>query len=336
MKDEGLDELYGSNVDVDIYLSYSRTSDFSRNGPRALIARRELNSEGVRIGSITDDWLFSRDKFHSIYEIFDGEKPTATLGKVVDIILKNYVTIPTKEEVLSIVKKNEFWKRSKDETLIANFDIPEFWDYLKSHYNTDGKTIITTSQMNLGMDLALVLQTHTHSSYIFSDRFERKDQYKFEITYRNVKFRGIIDMVILDHEQKTIRLIDLKTGQSKSSEFLTSFLKYRYYFQEAIYMKAVPTIMKELGVEDYAVLPFQFLYIGRTEQIPLVFDITQKWHDAACDGFTTTSGYLYKGLDETLDEIVWHFANKEFTFPRNIIEGKGTIDLNDKFFNIKT
>ena len=334
MKDERLDELYGSNAEVDIYLSYSRVSDFSRNGPKALIARRTLDGEGIKVGSLTDDWLFSRDKFDDIYYIYDGTKPTATLGKLVDIILKNYTTIPTLEEVTKIVNRNEYWKRSKGEVALAKYDIPEFWDYLSAQFNITGKTIVTTAQVDLAKDLANVLQNHEHSAYMFSDVYERINQYKFELTYKNVKFRGIIDMVMIDHEHKTIRLVDLKTGQAVSDEFLKSFLKYRYYFQESIYMKAVQQIKKDLNIKDYKVLPFQFLYIGRTEQVPIIFDITQKWHDAALKGFVSNGGYRYKGLDETLDEIKWHFKNKEFRYTKNISEGKGIIDLNDEFFKI--
>lgn len=334
MKDDGLKELYGSNVDVDIYLSYSRVSDFSKNGPKALIARRNLTGEGINIGSITDDWLFSRDKFDDIYYIYDGEKPTATLGKLVDIILKNYITIPTLEEVTTIVKNNDFWKRSKDEVALAKYNIPEFWDYLSAQYNVTGKTIVTTSQVNLGKDLAEVLRNHNHSAYMFSEQYERLDQYKFKITYKNIKFRGIIDMVLIDHENKTIRLVDLKTGQPQSSEFVTSLIKFKYYFQEAIYMKAIGQIKEELNITDYTELPFQFLYIGRSEQMPLVYTVTEKWHQAALKGFTTSGGYRYKGLDETLDEIVWHFKNKEFVLTKNVSENKGIIDLNDEFFKI--
>ena len=85
-KNDELDELYGSNVDIDIYLSYSRVADFSKNGPKALIIRQKLEGDGIKIGSLTDDWLFNQKNFNDIYFVFNGEKPTATLGKLVNII----------------------------------------------------------------------------------------------------------------------------------------------------------------------------------------------------------------------------------------------------------
>jgi len=332
--DDEMKELFGSNDEIDIYLSYSRVSDFSKNGPRALIERQRLEGEGINVGSITDDWLFNRENFDNIYYVFNGEKPTATLGKLVNIILKNYTKLPSKEVVLNIIERNNFWKRSKEETLLANFDTPEFWSYLAAQFQGSTKTLVTTSELELGKELAEILITHEYSKDIFSDRYERINQYKFNLTYKNIKFRGVIDMVLIDHEFKTIRLVDLKTGAGPSSEFLTSFLRYRYYFQEAIYMKAIDIVKKELNIEEYQVLPFQFLYIGRSERVPITFDVTQKWHEAAINGFTSDGGYHYKGLDSTLDDIIWHFKNKEFTFSRDISENHGKIDLNDKFFSI--
>ena len=38
--------------------------------------------------------------------VFDGKAPTATLLKLANIIIANYKEIPSKEEVLKIIKTN--------------------------------------------------------------------------------------------------------------------------------------------------------------------------------------------------------------------------------------
>lgn len=333
--DEELKELFGSNEGIDIALSFSRVSDFNRNGPKALNKRTFVDNMGAKIGSITDDWLFDRENFEDKYLIYDGEKPTATLGKLVDIILKNYMELPSNEKVLDIIATNGFWSKYKDDTLDKAYNIPGFWEYLTAQYASKIKTLVTSSELELGKDLAQILQTHEFSKDIFTNDLERINQYKFELFYRDIKFRGIIDMVLIDHKFKTVRLIDLKTGQDSAENFMNSFIKYRYFFQEAIYMKAFAVICEELGLKDYKLLPFQFLYIGRSERLPLVYTISQKWHDAAIKGFTLNGTYQYKGLDEVLEEIVWHWTNKVFDMPKSIYEGNGNIMLNDKFINLE-
>lgn len=334
MIDEEMEELFGSNEEIDLVLSFSRVSDFSRNGPKALLLRTQVNNDGAKIGSITDDWLFDRDNFEKNYFIYEGDKPTATLGKLVDIILKNYTSLPNVEEVRKIIKTNGFWKRSKPDTVENAFNIPAFWNYLKAQFKAKTTTLVTNSELTLGQDLALVLESHKHSKDLFYNDCEKISQYKFKIIYNNVNFRGIIDMVLIDHKKKTIRFIDLKTGQEESANFMNSYIKYRYYFQAAVYTAAYGTICEELGLKGYTHLPFQFLYIGRKEQIPVVLTVTKKWHDAAIKGFVTTSGYKYLGLDETILDIVWHYHNKVFNLSRKVFEGNGSVELDDSFFKL--
>jgi len=337
MDDEDLKELFGSNEILDIALSYSRISDYDRNGPRALNTRTEVGGEGVKIGSITDDWLFDKENFEDKYFIYEGEKPTATLGKLVDIILKNYNAPPTKDEVLIIIEANEFWKRSKLETLLTYFDIPEFWEYLEAQYKSRVKNLVTTSELDLGKELASVLETHSFSKYIFenNNNIERINQYKFEYFYNNIKLRGIIDIVVINHTNKTVQLIDLKTGQDNAENFMNSFIKYRYYFQSLIYQNSFDVICKELKLVDYKLLPFQFLYIGRKQKMPLVYTVTDKWFKGAQFGFKTAGGYTYKGLDVLLDEIKWHWDNKVFEMTKDIFTNKGNIFLEDQFINVE-
>jgi len=334
MNDE-LNELYSSNETMEMSLSYSRISDFDRNGPRALNTRTEVSGEGVKIGSVTDDWLFDQEHFEDKYFIYDGEKPTATLGKLVDIILLNYNELPSKETILRIIEINEFWKRSKEETILSYFDIPEFWEYLNAQYLSKTKTLITGSELELGKELASILQTHEFSKHIFNNNLTRLNQYKFEFIYKKIKFRGIIDMVLIDHENKTVQLIDLKTGQDNAENFMNSFIKYRYYFQESLYMKSFDTICKDLELEGYTLLPFQFLYIGRKQKLPLIYTISNIWHHAGEFGFTTASGYEYKGLNDVIDEIIWHLSNRVFDVSKDIFEGQGNVKLDDQFINIK-
>lgn len=334
--EEILDQLFKQDIEIQDALSYSRLSDFDRNGPIALIKRSKVEGIGVKIGSITDDLLIPAKDFvfKDNYIVCDFEKPTATLGKLVDIILENYTEVPSKEKVLEICKTNDFWKRSKDETIIANFDTKDFWDYLDIYIQGTTKAIISSSEYNKGLDLSNDIKTSEFTRHLFEDDLETINQYKFKFKYVGIILRGIIDMVKIDHKNKTIRFIDLKTGKDDALAFLNSFIKYRYYLQEAVYTKAFKTICKELNLKDYNLLPFQFLYIGRSERIPLLYTVSNKWHKAALNGFNIGK-YKYKGLDELLEDVKWHYLNNEFEVPKRIYEQNGNIILEDDFIELK-
>lgn len=329
-----LDELYATKRLLQLFLSYSRVSDFDRNGPKALITKSFVENDGAKIGSIVDDLLTNKDNFDDIYFIYDGNKPTATTGRLCDIILKNYIKVPTKEVVLQICKDNDFWKRSSDEVLLKNFDTDEFWSYLRAQFLSKSKTLVTTDELLLSKELVAILKSHEFSKNIFDNNYRHINQYKFELELSEFKFRGVIDKILIDDEFKTVRFIDLKTGANPASEFMVSFMKWRYYLQEAVYVKAFKGLCDELGLEGYSLLPFQFLYISRFEKIPLLYTVSKKWHKAALHGFTTRSGYKYRGLNELLEQIKWHLTNSIFDMPRQTYESNGELILDDDFITV--
>ena len=111
-----LNELYEIEKISNFALSYSRLSDYDRNGPKSLNKQRtELLGVGVRIGSLVDDLLLNFKNFDKLYYVFDGKKPTATLGKLCDIIVKNYKRAPCTKTLLKIAKKNGFWLKWSDD-----------------------------------------------------------------------------------------------------------------------------------------------------------------------------------------------------------------------------
>ena len=81
-------------------------------------------------------------------------------------------------------------------------------------------------------------------------------------------------------------------------------------------------------------MPFRFIYICKTEDNPIVFKMSNKWQDASQKGFTTHNGYVYRGFDECVDLIYYHWKNKKYDFPKEIDEQNGLLLLNDNFITI--
>lgn len=332
-----LNETFNLNEEV-LKLSFSRISDYSANGARALIQRRELSGQGILMGSLVDDWLFDNGNFKDKYFIFDGNKPTATLGKLVDIVLENYIEKPNNDELLNICKNNEFWKRSKDETIIANFDTEEFHNYVDTMFDSKGKTIIGMNDYIQALDIANTLRLHQYSKDYMQPKEGQQHIYQHEFNYelnKKVLLRGFIDIIIIDHNEQTIQFVDLKTGAPSADQFIFSFVSYRYYYQAAIYQKAIEHF-KEMHPElnKYKLLPFKFLYIGRGELKPLKYTVTDKWINAAWNGFKTKSGYLKKGINDLVDEIIWHWSNKVYETTKEAYLNNGELILEDSSIDL--
>jgi hypothetical protein len=332
---EELEELFKHNLNEEkkLMLSYSRLSSFDTIGPKVLINRPKIDNIGVKMGSLIDDLLLSPDIYKTNYYKFDGKKPTATLGKLSEIIINNFVKIPNKDKILKICKKNDFWKRQSDENIIKNFDKEEFYEYIKAYIESKSKILITSEDYKKAILIKNILLTHNHSKEIFK-RDHRVYQFPFKIDIENIILRGIIDICTINHKEKTVEFIDLKTGAANALDFQRNFLKHRYYFQSAIYQKAFEVFKKELELSDeYTLKPFQFLYISRSEQIPVIYEIDEKWNKAAFHGFTLNK-YTYKGIIELIDDAKWHWKHKVFNLPREIYENNGKMIMRSNLIEV--
>lgn len=339
IKKNNLEQILQNNEKIDLTLSYSRLSDFDRNGPQALIRKSDVDNKGIKHGSIVNDLLVEKltnePLFSNRYYIYDDNKPTAMLGQLCDIILNNYEKIPDKETVLKIVKNNAFWNNiSKEETLIAKFNTNEFWEYLKIQFKIKDKLVITLDEHNSAKNTVNTLLTHKYSKNIFYNDFENYHELPFEIVYNKFTFKGILDIFQIDHKNKKVYMTDLKTGSGKSETFLKSFIDYRYYYQGAIYRMAFEYFCKKFNLVDYTLENFKFLFIGKSENIPIVFEFTEKWNQAAIKGFKTKSGYFYTGINENLEKVYYHWKNNKYDFSKDVYEQNGCLILNDNFIEI--
>lgn len=321
----------------DLKLSYSRLSDFDRNGPRALVEKQVVDNQGVKIGSLVDILLFDSDQIHKLYHISDFQEPSATLGTLCNIILQDYESIPSEEEIFNIIERNGFWKATKKyETIKANFDVPHFWGYLEDKFKSKDKIVISSTDYDKALSIVDSLLTHKFMRDFWSkEDVTRFYQVKFETYIEGILFRGIIDIVEIDNVKKTIRFIDLKTTGNNASEFVSSFIKYRYYLQSAIYQQAFKDVLKELSLDsDYTLLSFNFIVIGTKEMIPVTFDVTDNWNLCSYLGFKTTGGYLYKGLYQLIQDVKYHYLNDEYSLSRELSENNGLLEIDDSFINL--
>lgn len=339
LKENNLNTILNNDEKIDLTLSYSRLSDFDRNGPQALIRKSDIDNQGIKHGSIVNDLLVEKltgePLFSNRYYVYDENKPSATLGNLCDIILSNYDKLPKLEVILKIVKNNGFWSNiTKEETLITKFNTDEFWGYLKVMFETKEKTVITFNEQIAAKNTVNTLLSHEYSKDIFYNDFENYHELPFQIEYNNFVFKGILDIFSIDHKNKKVYMIDLKTGAGKSDVFLKSFIDYRYYYQGAIYRMAFDYFCDKFGLVDYTLENFKFLFIGKSENIPIIFEFTEKWNQAAIKGFKTKSGYFYTGIDENLEKIYYHWKHNRYDFSKDVYEKNGCLTLNDNFIEV--
>ena len=327
-------------------ISYSLLKSFDEHGPKALIERQTVYNKGIDFGSKLDDFTsLPKDEFNEKYLIvqntLDGD-----LFKLAEIIV-NDVTLNKSKLILNdartintinaIAINADLFKRiKKDESRIKKFDTPEFYEFLEFMYNNRDKEFITPDEYSKLLACQQSLFNHKSTKKYFNcgDYLEERYQVELNYEYKKRNIKCILDKVIIDHANKTIQGIDLKSGSVSAKEFMSNFFKFKYYLQGSLYQLGISKFINDLGLDDYEILPFKYIYLPTFDyNNPKTFILTDKWINASWNGFTTNSGYKYRGINELIDEINWHVRHQVFNETREFYENEEIL-LDDSFIHL--
>lgn len=161
-----------------------------------------------------------------------------------------------------------------------------------------------------------------------TETIEIFDQLPIYFNLKGVPLKALLDKVVVNHEEKTIALYDIKTcGDS----FLSSFGNYRYDLQGAFYLDAAriwrDTVLKK---SEYKMLSFKFI-VGYTNHKGIKPEI---WEMLPCDlmagiyGGDTRTGRKVKGYKVLLDDYLWHVKNKKWDYTADVYANNGIKYLN--------
>ena len=331
-------------------ISYSLLKSFDEHGPKALIERINPKSKGIDFGSKLDDFIsLTKDEFNEKYLIvqntLDGDlfKLAEIIVNIENVNIDNFLNdtfdITLRVDIINQLAINaELFKRIKlDASRIKKFDNPEFYEFLEFLYNNKDKEFITPDEYSKLLACQNSLFSHKSTKKYFNCNDDCEEIYQLELKY---EFHGrpvkcILDKVIINHTNKTIQPLDLKSGNPTAKEFMHNFFKYKYYLQGALYIRGCEEYFWNiLSMTTYKILPFKYIYLPTFDyNNPKTFILTDKWKQAAWNGFTTNSGYKYKGINELVSEINWHIKHQIFNETREFYENEEML-LDDSFVTV--
>jgi len=134
-----------------------------------------------------------------------------------------------------------------------------------------------------------------------------------------VPCKSLLDRLIIDHNEKSIQLIDLKTAYNLSN-FTKEFTDFNYERQLAFYWMAVAWMFKnDFPEADFWEYQKQtFIIAVQTAQI------------AECKIFTIRDELLTEGLEEIdrlINELFWHMDNDAWDYSKEYYMGDGAEEL---------
>lgn len=156
---------------------------------------------------------------------------------------------------------------------------------------------------------------------MFVDNDKMFIQNEFEIHWKypdnGLECKSKIDRLIIDHENKVVKIVDLKTTSHLYDFNEGAFFDYKYYRQLAFYTLAVAWYMSEelkLDLNDYN-MEHYIVAIGKKEPIEIrVFRIGEQALSMGLDE-----------IEELMPKIEWHMKNDLWEYDQDYYENDGYI-----------
>ena len=313
--------------------SYSTLSQFSREGVSCIpYLKDKKDSASLRFGSLTDTLLTESHELKNKFVVSDFNKPSDTIAKIVTDIWEssdktnnNLATIDAAIILSHIIKEN-YQSNWKNPTRI-NKIIEEGQEYFKVLSESKDKVLMTQSDYNDAMYCVDVLKTNPYTAKYFYDNpfdknVERWYQLKFKVKVGEYSIRCMFDRLIVDHVNKTIQPIDLKTTGKNEEDFEDSFESWCYYLQSSMYSYILRTVcLKDEYFKDFVVLPFMFICINRYNKKPVIWVDSDSIYDN--NTRVNSNGKKLKGWYNLLQELDWHIKNKMLDYSYLTYKGNG-------------
>ena len=243
------------------------------------------------IGSAVDTLItMGEDTFKKEYYISQLEKkPGKILMSIIvetfdfqmaashgNLNYESFTSDRVKRSIMMAVENHKWQKRWNDDTRY-NKIISLGQDYWDSLIDAEGKKVLSNEQYITVIHVyqSLMGSPFTSDYFIDADHLELYFQLPVYFMYNDVKCKGLLDLVIVDHIKEKIYPIDIKTMGDYTIRFPYSLYKRRYDFQAAFYTQGL--ISSDFNKWCYDIENFKFIVESTINPgTPLVFTCTDE------------------------------------------------------------
>tara|TARA_R100001460_G_scaffold89600_3_gene131139 strand:- start:1270 stop:2178 length:909 start_codon:yes stop_codon:yes gene_type:complete len=281
---------------------------------------REISTEKHLIeGKLIHCLLFEPENLKDKFNVVPGKTPSDNVRRVLKDMAQ-HTDVRDLDKVKDLVvldslkRMNLYQSLKADDARIAKIkkkDHKSYWEFLCNpvvdvvDYDTLERC---TNRVDIIKSNDNVMELLNRNETDFElDPIKTFSEEYIECSLNKYKFglKGFIDHYVINDEDKTITIIDLKTTNKTLSDFAETVDYYRYWLQAIIYCKLVFEKHKE-QCNDYQIL-FKFIVIDKYDQVypfSVTDDTMNKWGDA---------------LAKVLDTVDYHYKNKNYTLPYDFL-----------------
>jgi hypothetical protein len=309
---------YSLNLTEEQYHAYpawsqSLISRYAREGFKAMANIHEpiTPTASMEFGSLFDSVITRGKETLNHYVVFDMSVPPAEKA-VLDVLASNCTCTQffdiSKDEVISFADQVGYQTRWGKDTRYSHISaFEQYYNVIQS-----GKKIISQQDWNDAMEMFNAFRSSPYLKELFGTKSTKDIEYIYQPQFlvdmplpsgKVVKVKVMVDLIVVNHKEKTIQLVDLKTSAMPAYDFAENFVKYRYDIEAAVYTDVVD-IIRSMDEEylDYKMLPFLFTDISRVDKVPVTYEYDPR-SESQFTGFSFKD-YHYKPYYQLLDEMV--------------------------------
>ena len=321
-------------LEIPYYEDNTRVSNsaigwFVKKGPRYfrdMLDGKEESISGRFLdrGTMIHMYLLQPDEFWHNYIVIDYEKPKTIQQCAFCERYHRSTEILEDDKLLDAYKyaysgnnmsKDAMLKKAKELTV-------KFAEYIDTLDKTDLYTIISFADLKMLENIKNNINNHVKANELMTNQPGLECNNEFHINWeaekQGVSCKSLLDRVKIDHANKKITLVDLKTTADVYN-FKHSVEEYDYYRQIAFYTLALTWYMKDQGydIENYDLEAYIIAIQTNGNNEVRVFNMLNEKELLDRKDLITN----------TLAEISYHYQTGNWDHTRKYYEGDGTEEL---------
>ena len=291
---------------ADSALSYSTIARYAKEGFNKLDSIFDkIETPSLTFGSAVDALITGGQKeFDEHFVVAEFPSISDNLKTIAQTLFARYSDTHRNlsdidDDVLAQVGEEcDFWANPKYKNHRVKLIKEGCQEYYTIMYAARGKHIVDTETYNQVCAAVRALKESEATKQYFQDDDPFDDslqgfyQLKFKMPFEGFELRCMLDRVIVDHKNKKIYPIDLKTSSDTEWDFYRAFVKWRYDIQARLYWYILRYNLDQHPVfKDYTLEDFTFIVVNKTTLTPLAWVFKD----------TTTRGTLNYGKNGTVE-----------------------------------
>jgi hypothetical protein len=268
-------------------------------------------------GKLLHCLLLNPEEFENEFVLMSSDMPSDGPRKVLDKIYeimkadgKSEMDGTFVEHILDVLKEQNLYQSLKtDDQRIDKMTTHKNISYLDYKFQAEKKTVVdqdmydfakaTVDTIRSKGDLMKVMGFDQDSLTTNVKQHNELDLVCLEFDDYYFGIRGIIDNLVVDHDNKVIRVNDLKKSSKSIGQFEESIEYYNYWMQAALYRLLVNHIKETTFGVDYPV-EFRFIVVDQYMQIAPIRiseETMEAWTLKLNDEFITLYNSIYDKYD---------------------------------------